>query len=203
MREVFGDGRLVKQANGFAIEAPGLHTPALLLADIDGTPLPDLAAHEGKVISYTGLLQSTGDNQECVALHPTDIQLPVAEATPSPMWCMISGNLGKAPEPNPKGDRIVASLAYDKVAAASSWLRITAYTYFSIAELFAIQETGASLIAYGTLESYDYNGKSRAQLSMRGFQLLPRVSAAPPAPVSLLKARSADTIAPHAFDDAA
>lgn len=203
MREVFGDGRLVKQANGFAIEAPGLHTPALLLAGVDGTPLPDLSEHEGKVISYTGLLQSTGDNQECIALHPADIQLPAVDAHVSPMWCLLSGNLGKAPEPNPKGDRLVASLAYDKVGGDASWLRITAYPYFSIAELFAIQEAGTALIAYGALESYDYNGKPRAQLSLRGFQLLARASTAPTPPTSLMSARSADTIAPHAFDDAA
>ena len=201
MREVFGDGRLVKVDSGFAIEAVGLHHPALLLAATDGTPVPDLTSLVGQVISYVGVLQSTGENQEAIAIHAADLQNPPIEVPVSPMWCVISGNLGKAPEANPKGDRVVSSIAYDKIGDATSWLRLTSYAYSSITDLFRELEAGTSLIAYGSLESYDYNGKPRAQANLRGLQLLK--PAAPKAPVSLMAARSASDIAPHAFDEAA
>ena len=201
MREVFGDGRLVKVDSGYAIEAVGLHHPALLLAATDGTPVPNLTSLVGQVISYVGVLQSTGENQEAIAIHAADLQNPPIEVPVSPMWCVISGNLGKAPEANPKGDRIVSSIAYDKIGDATSWLRLTSYSYSSITDLFRELDAGASLIAYGSLESYDYNGKPRAQANLRGLQLLK--PAAPKAPVSLMAARSVSYIAPHAFDEAA
>jgi hypothetical protein len=187
--------------SGYAIEAVGLHHPALLLAATDGTPVPNLTSLVGQVISYVGVLQSTGENQEAIAIHAADLQNPPIEVPVSPMWCVISGNLGKAPEANPKGDRIVSSIAYDKIGDATSWLRLTSYSYSSITDLFRELDAGASLIAYGSLESYDYNGKPRAQANLRGLQLLK--PAAPKAPVSLMAARSVSYIAPHAFDEAA
>jgi hypothetical protein len=202
MREVFGDGRVVQAAGGIALEAPGLSSPALLLPSTAGMPVPDLTAHLGAVISYTGVLHSSGDNLEAVAIHCSDLQIPPVELQPSPMWAVISGNLGKAPETNPKGDRLTASLAYDKTGDATSWLRITAYTYFSISDLFSKLEAGAAIITYGSLESYDYNGKARAQLGLRGYQELPRHSA-PKAPTSLMASRSSSDTAPDAFTAAA
>jgi hypothetical protein len=202
MREVFGDGRVVKHGDGFGLEAPGLSSPALLLPSTSGMPVPDLTAHLGAVISYTGVLQSMGDNLEAIAIHGADLQIPLSELQPSPMWAVISGNLGKPPEINPKGDRYVASVAYDKIGDATSWLRITAYTYFSISDLFCKLEEGKAIIAYGSLESYDYNGKPRAQLGLRGYQELPR-SSAPKAPTSLMASRSSSDTAPDAFTAAA
>ena len=204
MREVFGDGRIVAlKSGGFGIEATGLRTPAQMLPGTNGAPVPDLSQHVGMVIAYTGVLQSPGDNLETLAFHYADLQLPNDEQPAvSPMWAVVSGNLGKAPEANPKGDRLSASIAYDKIGDATSWLRVSAYTYFSISDLFAGLEGGAGLVAYGALESYDYNGKPRVQLALRGLQLLAR-SAAPKPPTVLGSARSESDIAAHAFDDAA
>jgi hypothetical protein len=203
MREVFGDGRVVAAKDGgFAIEAPGLHAPALLLPATNGSPVPDMAPYLDKVISYTGLLRSSGENLESVAIHFSDLHgAGEAELLPSPMWAVVSGNLGKAPEANPKGDRIVASIVYDKVGEAASWLRISAYSYFSISDLFAGLEGGTGVVAYGALESYEYNGKPRLQLALRGLQLLTR-SSGPKPPTVIGSARSAADIAAHAFDDA-
>lgn len=202
MREVFGDGRLVAHENGFAIEAPGLGTPAPLLASTSGQPVPDLSAVVGQVISFTGVLQSTGENLEQLAIHCADLQIPSTETPVSPVWAVVSGNLGKAPEANPKRDRLTASIAYDKIGDATSWLRVTAYTYFSISDLFSKLEAGSGVICYGALESYDYNGKPRVQLSLRGYQELPR-SNAPKPPISLMASRSSADTAPHAFDEVA
>lgn len=204
MREVFGDGRLVATKDGgFGVEAPGLRTPALLLPGTNGTPVPDLSAFVGKVLSYSGALYSSGDNLETISFHCLDLQEPSGEEPPvSPMWAVISGNLGKAPETNPKCDRITASIAYDKVGESSSWLRISAYAYNTIADQFAKLEGGTWLVAYGAIEAYDYNGKPRAQLAMRGYQLLAR-SAAPKPPTVLMAGRSEADTAAHAFDEAA
>jgi hypothetical protein len=202
MREVFGDGRLVMAERGFAIEAVGLGAPALLLDAADGSPVPDLAPQLGKVLSYTGLLRSTGDNLEYVAFHFAEILEPQIETPVSPMWAMVSGNLGKAPELNPSKDRIVASIAYDKIGDAASWLRISAYSYLGISNIFANLESGSALIAYGAIESYDYKDKPRAQLALRGYQLL-KAGSGPKAPLSLASARSSADTAPHAFDEAA
>ena len=202
MREVFGDGRLVKVDGGFGIEAVGLNTPALLLPSAAGAPVPDLTAEIGSVLSYTGLLRSSGDNLETISIHFAEILQPQAETPVSPMWAVVSGNLGKAPELNPNKDRVVASIAYDKVSDATSWLRISAYRYFGISDLFSAQESGTAIVAFGALESYDYKDKPRAQLALRGFQLLSK-SSAPKAPISLASSRSAADIAPHAFDEAA
>jgi hypothetical protein len=203
MREVFGDGRVIQLSAGvFGLEAPGLSTPATMLPSTGGVTVPDLTAHLGAVISYTGTLRSTGDNLEVIAIHCADLQIPPVELQPSPMWAVVSGNLGKTPEANPKGDRLTASLAYDKVGDAGSWLRLTAYTYFSISDLFSKLEAGTGIIAYGSLESYDYNGKPRAQLGLRGYQELPRNSA-PKAPTSLMASRSSSDTAPDAFTAAA
>lgn len=204
MREVFGDGRIVTlKSGGFGIEAAGLRSPAQMLPSASGAPVPDLSAQVGKVINYTGLLRSGGDNLETLAFHYADLQLPNEdEPAISPMWAVVSGNLGKAPETNPKGDRLSASIAYDKIGEATSWLRISAYTYFSISDLFAGLEGGSGIVAYGALESYDYNGKPRVQLALRGLQLLVR-SAAPKPPTVLGSSRTEADIAPHAFDEAA
>lgn len=204
MREVFGDGRLVAIGNvGFGLEAPGLKEPALLLPATNGAPVPDLSAQVGTVISYVGVLAAPTGDLKAAALHCVDLQIPNEEAAPSPMWAVVSGNLGKAPELNPKGDRYTASLAYAKQGDETSWLRITAYSYYSIADLFAGLEAGTGVIVYGAVESYDYNDKPRVQLAMRGLQLLKSSTAAKP-PVSLMSARSADDIAEHTgFDTAA
>lgn len=202
MREVFGDGRLVKVDSGFAIEAVGLSAPALLLPASDGSAVPDLTPQVGEVLSYTGLLRSTGDNLETIAIHFAEILKPQAETPVSPMWAMVSGNLGKAPELNPGKDRVVGSIAYDKVGDATSWLRISAYSYLGISNIFSTLESGTALIAYGAIESYDYKDKPRAQLALRGYQLLSKTSG-PKAPISLASARSAADTAAHAFDDAA
>lgn len=204
MREVFGDGRVVQHpAGGFAIEAPGLHAPAQLLPGTDGTAVPDLSSLIGQVISYVGILESTGDNLEHARIHGADLQIPAEPiAAPSPMWAIVSGNLGKAPEPNPKGDRLTASIAYDKKGEATSWLRLTSYAYFAISDLFRGLEAGTAIEAYGAMESYDYNGKPRLQLAIRGLQLL-KSGGSVKTPTSLMAARSAADIAPHAFDEAA
>lgn len=202
MREVFGDGRLVAHpAGGFAIEAHGLKEPAQLLHATDGTAVPDLSAQVGTVVSYVGALHAPAGDLNTAALHLVDLQVSAAEAPVSPMWAVISGNLGKAPELNPKKDRYTASLALITPGDDTAWLRVTAYSYFSIADLFAGLEAGTSLIAYGAIETYDYNDKPRAQLGLRGLQLIK--PAGPKAPVSLFRARSADDIAPHPFDEAA
>ena len=204
MREVFGDGRVVAHpAGGFGLEAPGLKEPALLLPSTNGTVVPDLTAQIGTVISYVGVLSAPTGDLSSAALHCVDLQLPTTDPAPSPMWAVVSGNLGKAPELNPKKDRYTASLAYHKQGDETSWLRVTAYSYYSIADLFSTLEPGTGLIAYGAIETYTYNDKERLQLALRGMQLLRSGLAAPKPPISLLSARTTDDIAEHVDFNAA
>lgn len=209
MREVFGDVRLVTAADGFALEAPGLHRPAGLIASTAGLAVPDLSDHLGRIVSFVGALEAPGENLEVLRIHANELQLAPSAAedpAPSPLWGVISGNLGrngetdKAAGYNTKRDRVTASLAYAKSDVGTSWLRITCYAYYAAAPLLAELEAGAGITSYGALESYDYKGKPRLQLELRGFQLTRSGGNARQAPISLMSSRSRDDIAPQ--DDA-
>lgn len=206
MREVFGDARLVTTTDGFALEAPGLHRPATLIASTSGLAVPDLSDHLGRIVSFVGALQAPGENLEVLRLHANELHLaptPGDDPNPSPLWGVISGNLGRDGESgkgaayNPKGDRVTASIAYAKTDAGTSWLRISCYAYYSAAALLAELEAGSGIVGYGALESYDYNSKPRLQLALRGFQLSRSATTARPAPISLMSSRSPDDIAPQ------
>jgi hypothetical protein len=206
MREVFGDARLVTTADGFALEALGLHRPATLIASTAGHAVPDLTDHLGRIVSFVGALEAPGENLEILRIHANELHLAPAAAedpSPSPLWAVISGNLGrdgdtdKAAAYNPKGDRVTASLAYAKNDTRTSWLRISCYAYYAAAPLLAELEAGSAITTYGALESYDYNGKPRLQLALRGFQLSRAGGAARPTPITLMSSRSRDDIAPQ------
>jgi hypothetical protein len=203
MREVFGDGRLVQHNGGLAVEALNLQEPALLLPSTSGMAVPDLSEHLGKVIHYIGVLAAFGGNIDGAAFHSADIQLPAADVPVSPMWAVISGNLGKAPELNPSKDRWGSSLAYHKDGDTTSWIKVIAYKDYSIRPLFEKLGAGTGMIAYGAFETYTYNDKPNLQLALRGLQLLKPAGSTAKAPVSLMAARSSDDIGEHAFDNAA
>jgi hypothetical protein len=207
MREVFGDARLTTTADGFALEAPGLHRPALLIASTAGVAVPDLSDHLGRVLSFVGALEGPGENLEVLRLHANELHLaPTAsdDPAPSPVWAVLTGNLGrdgdsdKGAAYNPKKDRVTGSLAYAKGDAGTSWLRISCYAHYAAAALLAELEAGAAITAYGALESYDYNSKPRLQLALRGFQLTRAGGSGRPTPITLMSSRSRDDIAPQA-----
>ena len=167
MRDCFGDGRVVSlSGGGYGIEALGLHKPLTLLPSMQGVAI-DLSSFEGKILSYVGVLEVVDGNLEDLRLHVAELQEPdAALGLPvSPVWTVISGNLGRAPEVNPKGDRVSASIAY----ASGSWLRLTAYPYYACSDKLKELESGTSITVYGAMETYEYKEKDRLQLAVRGF----------------------------------
>jgi hypothetical protein len=165
MRDCFGDGVVVAiDATTFGINAPGLHKPITLLPSPDGA-MPDLTPFVGKVLSYTGILEVVAGNQEDLRLQIIELHEPAVDTAASPVWAVISGNLGKAPEVNPKGDRISASIAY----ADGAWLRIAAYPYYSCSDTLKQMEAGSAITAFGAMETYTYKDGDRLQLALRGF----------------------------------
>ena len=165
MRDCFGTGRLVALPTGYGIEAPGLHRPLAL--QFDGT-VPDLSSTAGRVVTYSGFLPIINGNLEELSLQVSELQVAEETIAPGSAWCVVIGNLGKAPELNPKGDRVGASIAY----ADNAWLRLTAYPYFSCTDKFKELEAGKRVIVYGALESYTYKDSDRLQLCVQGFGLL-------------------------------
>lgn len=164
IRDCFGNGLLVATSGGYGIEAVGLHKP-LQLTFADDTP--DLSSSCGQVITYSGLLPLIKGNLEELSIQAVDIQLSDDPAI-TKVWAVVTGNLGKAPEVNPKGDRVGASIAY----ADNAWLRLTAYAYFSCTDKFKELDAGKRVIVYGALESYTYRDSDRLQLCVQGFGLL-------------------------------
>lgn len=207
MREVFGDARLVTCPEGFGLEAPGLHRPALLIPSTAGASVPDLTDHLNRVVSFVGALEAPGENAEALRVHANELHLaPDASTDPSPSlcWAVISGNLGRAGETdkaaawNPKKDRVTASLAYATADHGTSWLRISCYAHYASAALLADLPAGAGVICYGAMESYEYNGKPRLQLAIRSFQLRAASTSTRATPITLMSSRSSADIAPQA-----
>jgi hypothetical protein len=182
VREVTGDVKLVAIGKNFAIEAPGLHKPALLLPQIDGTPLPDLTPYVGQTIYLTAALEAFKDHSSIneLRLHPLELypsfEIGGAPPPPGPLFGVITGRLGSAPESNKGGDYFNASLAYHSVPGAersASWIKLTARSYTSIVDLFSQLEAGAAIVTYGQIETYATSeNKDRAQLVVRGFSRL-------------------------------
>lgn len=164
MRDCFGNGRLVATAGGYGIEAVGLHKP-MQLTFADSTP--DLSSSCGQVITYSGLLPLIKGNLEELSIQPVDLHLSEDPAI-TKVWCAIAGNLGKAPEVNPKGDRVGASIAY----ADGAWLRIAGYPYFACTDKLKEMEQGRQLVVYGAMESYEYKDSDRLQLAVQGFNCI-------------------------------
>ncbi len=166
MRDCFGDGRVAPLADGsgYGIEALGLHKPLTLLPSASGATV-DLAPFAGKVLSFCGALEVIEGNLEDLRIQLAELHEPAAETPISPAWAVVWGNLGKAPEVNPRGDRVSASIAY----ATGSWLRLAAYPYYACADRLKAMETGSSITVYGAMETYDYKDKCRLQLAVRGF----------------------------------
>jgi hypothetical protein len=202
MRLVFGTASLVALNSGFGLSASGLHEPANLLPSLGGAAVPDLTDHLGALIEFTAQLVAPGENLTHLGLHFIDLRLAVEGAAATPLKAVVSGNLGKPPELNPKGDRVSASLAYSGSGDATSWLRLTAHKAYAIAEQFASREKGTTLIAVGTLESYVYNNKPNVQLVLDAFEQVALGSGYKP-PVSLASSFSdADAAPAHAFEEA-
>lgn len=175
MRDCFGTGRLVSlDGAGYGIEALGLHKPLILTFPHD-QPTPDLSHVAGKAILYSGSLPVLGAygglvgqdsrNLERLTLTPIELQAFDDDAPITPCIGVVLGNLGKAPEVNPKGDRVGASLAY----ADNSWLRLAAYPYYSCTDKLKELEAGKRIVVYGQMESYEYKDADRLQLAVQGF----------------------------------
>lgn len=205
MRLVFGRGKLVTAPSGFAIEAPRLHVPALILPSLAGAPVPDLTAYLGQIISVTGQLAAPGENVNSLGFHFNDITASPQDITLLPLCGVISGNLGNQPEINPKGDRISGSLAFhtDRATEKASWLRLSALKASAISTFFADREKGSPLIVVGEFESYVYKDKPNLHLWLTAFEA--QQSAAYKAPESLATSYSEGDCAPtesHAFEEA-
>lgn len=202
MRLVFGTAPLVTLTNGFGLSAPGLHEPALLLPSLGNAPVPDLTSHLGALIEFTAQLVAPAENITHLGLHFIDLRLAPEGSSATPLKAVVSGNLGKAPEINPKGDRVSASLAYAGSGDNTSWLRLTAHKAYAIADQFAAREKGVTLLAVGTLESYVYNEKPNVQLVLDAFEQVAFGSGYKP-PVSLASSfTEADAAPAHAFEEA-
>jgi hypothetical protein len=202
MRLVFGTAPLVALTSGFGLDAPGLHEPAPLLPSLGGAAVPDLTDHLGALIDFTAQLVAPAENITHLGLHFIDLRLASEGAAAVPLRAVVSGNLGKPPELNPKGDRVSASLAYAGSGDTTSWLRLTAHKAYAIADQFAAREKGATLLAVGTLESYLYNGKPNVQLVLDAFEQVSFGGGYKP-PVSLASSFSeADAAPAHAFEEA-
>jgi hypothetical protein len=206
MRLVFGRGTLVTTPLGFGLEVPRLHVPALILPSLAGASVPDLTSHLGQIIGITGQLSAPGDNISGLSIHFNDITSSTQEAAPQPLCGVVSGNLGKAAEENPKGDRVSASLAYhtNRDTDATSWLRITALRASAISGVFEQQEKGTALICVGEYESYLYNKKPNLHLWLTTFEVQ-STSSGYKAADSLATSFTAEDCAPseqHAFEEA-
>ncbi len=197
MRDCFGDGRVVQlPSGGYGIEALGIHKP-LTLAFEAGAEV-DLSTQLGQVLTFVGQLQIVQGNQEDLALDLTELQVGDPAAQISPVWAVFAGNLGKAPEVNPKGDRVGASLAY----ANGSWLRLAAYPYFASTDQLKNLDGGKSIVAYGTMETYEYKDKDRLQLAVRGFGLSASGGGSAKKPTVLYSRTSGDAVSTLPADDA-
>lgn len=165
MRDCFGNARLVALPGGYGLEAPGLHKPLILRF---GGDTPDLSSIAGKIVTYNGHLPTISGNLEEATIEVAELQIADQEISCTPIWAVVIGNLGKAPEANPKGDRVGASIAY----ADNAWLRLAAYTYFSCTDKFKELEAGKRILVYGCLESYEYKDSDRLQLAIQSFGLV-------------------------------
>ena len=231
MRQLFGDATLRHLNGVPHLACPGLQTPARILTDAAGTlpdlsayegtvlhfngllhsPGENLEVPALHILDLQAPIASANPEAGAGTAGAGTAGAGAESAAallPSYMFAAISGNLGKskineelAAEPNPKGDRFSASVAFHKTPAGhTSWLRVVAYGYNAVADLFQELEAGASVILLGQLESYVYNDKPRLQLNLRGLQRQERNSA-PPAPASLI--RTAPSAAEAGFAPAA
>lgn len=163
MRDCFGNGTLVALPGGYGITATGLHKPLALVFDDGATP--DLSSVVDKPITFVGALPLISGNLEELSLHVVELQVAADDAVITPVFAVVAGNLGKAPELNPKGDRVGASIAY----ADGAWLRLAAYPYYSCTDKLKEQEAGRAIVVYGTIETYEYKDSDRLQLAVYGF----------------------------------
>ena len=208
MRRVFCDGRVVRLSDGWGLECVGLQTPAKLINGLNGAVVPDLTAFEGSIVSVNGALEAAQGNVELPRVHLVDIYRGEAEAPLSPLWAVLSGNLGNPPEMNPKGDRWVGSLAFMTNPTAgdegTSWVRLTTYPHFSVSDDFQTLPKGEPVLVHGYIESYTYNDKARMQLAVRGLDRLPRAAGnAPKPPEVIFRAGGGADIQADSFTDAA
>ncbi len=198
MRDCFGDGRVASLPDGgYGIEALGLHKPLRLLPSASGATV-DLAPFAGKVLSFSGALEVVDGNLEDLRLQIAELHEPAAETPISPVWAVVWGNLGKAPEVNPKGDRVGASLAF----ASGSWLRLAAYPYYACADRLKQLEAGASITVYGAMETYEYKERDRLQLAVRGFTVNYTANAGAKKPTTIFSEASPSLAAQMPADDA-
>ena len=196
MREVFGDVRLVRLGEGYGVEAVGLHRPTPLTSLADGSPLPDFSALVGRVLNLTGVIVATPGNIETLDLLVADLHDSAPGLTqPSPLYSVVTGNLGKTPETNPRDDRLTASLALQHTGDEACWLRLTSYRYRAVSDLFTNLTAGALICAYGSMESYDYKDRERLQLNLNGFGAMRIPGASAERPTSYARARNADDAA--------
>lgn len=203
MRECFGFGKIVRTDAGWGATFTGTATPVDLLPSLAGAPVPDFSTLDGKVLQLVGCLDAsperfgggTSTTVQTAGLRLSDVLLE-PENLPSPwqmshLHCAVAGNIGKAPEANPTGDRLNASMAFVRLAdGGSAWINLTAYEYLSVCDQLRSLESGARITAFGTIETYTYNGRPKLQLALLAIGLLPKAEARPQ-PVSLMASRPA------------
>lgn len=217
MRECFGFGKIVRTEAGWGAAFDGVTAgPVDLLPSLAGAPVPDFNAYEGKVLQLVGALDTSAQRYisgastiQTAGLCLSDVLLE-PEGLPSPwhpshLHCAVAGNIGKAPEANPSGDRLNVSLALSGAGNGSgsgSWINLTAYQYLSVCDQLRSLETGARITAFGTIETYIYRERPRLQLALLAIALLPK-SEARPQPISLMSSRPALSAEADAFVSAA
>lgn len=190
MRECFGFGTIVRTPSGsWGATFRGMSNgPVELLPSLAGSPVPDLADYEGKVLELAGSLAAGPGTVRIAQLHLSDLLVPAETESQGYLHLTVDGNLGKAPVGG--NDRVTASLAFITFPSDSGWLKLAAYSYLSIADQFLTLAQGTRVMATGRLESYRYNDKDQLQLSVLGLQLLAKGgNGKPPAPTSLMASR--------------
>jgi len=215
MRECFGFGKIVRTDAGWGATFDGITAgPVDLLPSLAGAPVPDFNAYEGKVLQLVGSLDTNASRHlngagtiQSAGLNLSDVLLEPEGNTSSwhssHLHCAVAGNIGKAPEANPSGDRLNVSLALSGAPQGSSnWINLTAYQYLSVCDQLRGLETGARITAFGTIETYIYKERPRLQLALLAIGLLPK-SEARSQPVSLMSSRPALSAEADAFVSAA
>jgi hypothetical protein len=181
MRLVFGDGLLVLHDNQPCLQFIGLQTPATILPSLTGQAVPDLSAYVGKVLHFSGELEAPGENLELPRFHWSEFRVAPDGYPHGCATAVVTGNLGKAPEANPKADRFTASLAFHSVLKVSSWVRLTALSDYGFCPFFEKLEAGVRMLAAGVVESYtSQQGNARLQVNLRSFQMLGGAGYKPP-----------------------
>jgi hypothetical protein len=197
MRELSGFGRLVKAGEALGLECTGLRNgpAAVQVLGPDGQPVADTAAlapHLGSVLAYSGMLFGlNGENINALCIQLSELFPGGTDAVVTPMFGVFTGNLGQAPSLNDAKSIASVSMAIASTddPTKSCWLRLAAASNRGIAGELLKLESGAHVMAFGTIETYAYKSKktgddlSGLQLNVNRICLLPRRGDGQPKPL--------------------